>query len=107
MVAKLKAVSGETMVETLVSILISALALLVLATVISTSVRLVDNSRKRMDDFYATESDLSDAEKTQETQEKLTLGVPLKTGTDANKVAIDVYSSNKTSVVYYERSATP
>ena len=104
MVAKLKAVSGETMVETLVSILISALALLVLATVISTSVRLVDNSRKHMNEFYEAESNLPDATPSTET---LTLGIPLKTGENANDVTVDVYSSNKTNVVYYERSATP
>lgn len=49
--------AGETLVETLVSILISALALLVLATAIGTSVNIVRSSKNKMDGMYASESE--------------------------------------------------
>ncbi|MBR3158913.1 MAG: hypothetical protein IKF14_07385 [Atopobiaceae bacterium] len=49
---------GETMAETLVSILISALALLLLATAIGTSVRVVMRGREHAASLFAVENNL-------------------------------------------------
>lgn len=101
---KIKAISGETLVETLVTILISALALMVLATVIATSVRLVDQSRAHMDEFYKAESDLPGAGSINQT---LVLEVPLEKGTNEINVEMST-TGNETGIVYYdERSVTP
>ena len=59
--AKVQNDSGETIAETLVSILISALALLLLATAIGTSANIVKSSRDKMDAMYAEESQLVSA----------------------------------------------
>lgn len=45
---------GETITETLVSVLIGGLALLMLAVVLATANHIVMDSRHAMDDYYAT-----------------------------------------------------
>ncbi len=95
--------SGETMVETLVSILISSLALILLASVIGTSVRLVTNSRSRMTEFYDNESEIVGTAATPaQSNVDVTFGVPLESAPDASTV--DIYETEDGSIAYYERS---
>lgn len=49
---KLHSQSGETIGETLVALLISSLALVMLATMISSTVNLVSKSQTKMDEYY-------------------------------------------------------
>lgn len=49
---KLHSQSGETIGETLVALLISSLALVMLASMISATVNLVSKSQTKMDDYY-------------------------------------------------------
>ena len=74
---KLQGQRGETIVETLVSVLISALSLLLLATAIGTSVRLVLVSRTKMEDHYEAESSLVSSTETKSgtiSSDDITLG---------------------------------
>ena len=57
---RMRGVSGETIVETLVSILIGSLALLMLAAAIGSSSRIITQSKKTMDEHYSSESALVD-----------------------------------------------
>ena len=104
--SKLRGASGETIVETLVSILISALALMVLATVIGTSVRMVDQSRNHMNEFYKAESQLQLLPTPTGAPEKLSVDVPLRKG--ETTISVDVYGTtgveSAADIVYYERS---
>ena len=50
---KLRSHTGETITETLVSVLISALALVLLAGAISAAVRIINRSRDSLSEYYA------------------------------------------------------
>ena len=50
---------GETITETLVSVLIGGLALLMLAVVLATANHIVMDSRHAMDDYYATTNNMA------------------------------------------------
>jgi len=49
---KLISQAGESIGETLIALLISALALMMLAGAVSTGMRIVTNSKNKMDDYY-------------------------------------------------------
>ncbi|MGI6088781.1 MAG: hypothetical protein ACOYBF_02130 [Bilifractor porci] len=55
---KLESTEGESIAEALVAVLITALAALVLATMVISSSRLVTKSQKALDGLYAQKSDL-------------------------------------------------
>lgn len=56
---RLKNRGGETITEVLVALLISALALTMLAAMIAAATRMVDQSRKSLDDYYKAENNLA------------------------------------------------
>ena len=51
-IKKLASQSGESIGETLVALLISALALVMLAGAVSAGMRIVTNSKEKMDEYY-------------------------------------------------------
>ena len=55
---KLKSRAGETLSETLVAVLISALALTMLAGAITSSANAVEKSRKKLDTYYSANEEL-------------------------------------------------
>lgn len=76
---KLRGESGETLAETLVSILISSLAMLMLAAAIGSAVNIIKNSRDKMEDFYGDESSMIASTSSSSLDNlDLTLGVALK-----------------------------
>lgn len=54
-----RSVRGETLTEVLVAILISCLAILLMATVIAASFNINETSRKAMDDYYKKSNDIA------------------------------------------------
>ena len=56
---KLKSEAGESIAEVLISLLIAALALTMLASVISSSASIITNSKKKLSDYYAANEELS------------------------------------------------
>lgn len=50
--SKLKGSAGESLAEVLIALLIAALALTMLASVISTSARIITQSKAKMKDYY-------------------------------------------------------
>ena len=57
---KLKSNSGESIAETLVAVLIAALALLMLAGTINTASRLITTSKTKLDAYYKENNALSE-----------------------------------------------
>lgn len=58
--AKLNSRTGETIAETLVALLISALALIMLAGAISTTSRIVTESENKMQEYYTANNGLAE-----------------------------------------------
>ena len=92
---------GETMAETLVSILISALALLLLATAIGTSVRVVMRGRDHAASLFAIENSLVEnavdpSPSPLPTAEEVACSVPLSldevSGSSNSAESVNVYS---------------
>lgn len=107
--ARLVSNSGETLVETLVSVLISSLALLLLAIAIGTSVNIVTQSRERMDTLYESESNMVDASETDKTKKKdgsytsnVLITVPDSLGTD-NSRDLEFYQAGDEDIYLYKR----
>lgn len=67
---KLRSRAGESIAETLVALLISALALVLLAGAITASTRIVRNSRAKLDEYY--------------NKNETVAGMPAGSGTTAN-----------------------
>ena len=100
---KRRSSAGETLVETLVSILISALALLVLATAIGTSVNIVRTSKNKMDGMYGKESEFVAAygDSTGVPESSVTVEVPL--GSSGASEKVEVYTDKEGTVGVYRR----
>ena len=73
---KLRSRSGETITETLVALLISALALVMLAGVIASSSRIVTRSRAKIQEYYSACNEMA------ELNEKTGTGAVKITGTE-------------------------
>ncbi len=100
---KLKNHSGETIGEVLVALLISALALMMLAGAITTSSRLVTTSRDRQKDYYKANDALNGRSGTSGSGSEGT--VILKEGTaEIKSSTVNFYINNtftKTPVIAY------
>jgi len=108
-IKKVSGSRGETIVETLVSILISSLALLMLATAIGSSVKIIMTSTRHMETFYNGQSALVATANTATatgTKETVSLGVPLNKK-DGSSIAVNVFENDEdTSIVLYKRDAS-
>ena len=86
---KLKSRAGESIAETLVALLISALALLMLAGAVSSAARVVTGSSNKLKEYYAADRNLA-----------------TRSGADTNKVDITIAAEKVTQtfrdVNYYE-----
>ena len=56
---KLKSDAGESLGEVLIALLIAALALTMLASVISTSARMISQSKEKLEKYYAANEELN------------------------------------------------
>lgn len=92
--AKLKSRAGESIGETLVALLISALALLMLAGAISAATRVVTQSRTAMTGYYAAAGNI-EARTTTSRQINLTL-TDSAASDPLNSInfAVDTYENN-------------
>lgn len=74
---KLKSKKGETITETLVSVLIAAAAMILFASMITSSQRILKKSESIMDDYYAGEAEMEAAMATGGTTGKSATGVAM------------------------------
>lgn len=96
---------GETIVETLISVLVSSLALLMMATAIGTSVNIVLQSRGRMERFYQDENTMvgSSIEGTDSSSVGYTTDVAIRTKeVPETSGSLKVYSTTDGSVSLYK-----
>ena len=85
---KLKSRGGESLTEVLVSVLISAVALTMLASMISASTGMVKQSREKLDDYYTNNNGLVN-------------GLVTRTGTSVSGFA--EFSNESGTVLVYDQ----
>lgn len=84
---KLRSQRGDSIAEVLVAVLIAAVALVMLATMLSTSGNLIRISRGHLEDYYEANNVLSDPPSDAGTAGTVTLSAAL---TDAAGASVDV-----------------
>ena len=106
-IKKLNRQSGETLTETLVALLIAALALVMLAGMISSTTRIVTRSRTTMNSYYSMNNNLAE-QGTAEDTATITIADRGTTG-ETKAYSVSVYLNNtlgNTPVISY-RMPTP
>lgn len=91
--------SGETIVETMVSVLITSLALLLLATAIGSSIRIIRQSKTSMEARYTEESSMVERSEsvTDGSTGSYSADVPLSVSGDS---ALDIYETSDGAILY-------
>lgn len=81
---KVRSQAGESIAEVLVALLISSIALVMLASMISSTTNMVNNSKTTMEKYYACNNDLEKLNKTQDkTTELEDFSITIETGSTA------------------------
>lgn len=96
---KLKNHSGESIAETLVAMLISTLALLVLAGAITTATNLISKSSTSLDEYYSANNNLDNGSGTSSSTATVTVA-----GSDTSSSSADAVTWVKCSVTTYENT---
>lgn len=94
---KLKSKKGETITETLVSVLIAAAAMILFASMITSSQRILQKSERIMDDYYAGEAKMEAAMADGGTADGIKTGAGTVTIKQANDTLPHYGISNKDS----------
>ena len=72
MISKLRSTSGESIAETMVAVLISSLALLMLAGTINSASRLITKGQDKMVEYYDANNALAEQSGTEKTEVSVT-----------------------------------
>ncbi len=91
---KLQSVSGETVAEVLISLLISALALAMLATMIQASSNMITTSKTKMKEYYTQNNILGTQEPGNEESTKPTLTLEEKDGKFSDTYTLTLYKND-------------
>ncbi len=99
---KLKGKAGESLAEVLIALLIAALALTMLASVISSAARMITQSKKKMSDYYAANGELTTRSHAVANTEsgELTASVQLKVGEKYEDAHL-ISSTESLNITYY------
>ncbi len=100
---KLHSKAGESIGEVLVALLISALALVMLASMITSSSRMIQNSRVKMEEYYRANSILEACPAASGT----TGSVTVKTGTPEVNVKLHIDDTGTYSVNIFNNDKAP
>ncbi len=92
LIQKIKSCSGESIAETLVALLISAISLTMLASMISTTVSIVKQSEKKMEAYYTENTRLEKLDPDSSSAQDLNLELK---GTNLNVTLPISYESNE------------
>ncbi len=98
LIRKLKSSSGESIAETLVAVLISAFALMMLAGTINTATRLITNSQDKLGKYYSSNNLLAEETESEESSTQNTFTVVLSDGSSSTGSVGKEWSN----VPYYE-----
>lgn len=100
---KLASNKGETLAETLVAVLISAVGLLLLSGMIMAATRIVDSGQQKMKTYYDGMT-VMEQKSTPATEENHLIVKFVSTGLSAEKnISIKVYSDEGSSLVSYSK----
>ena len=94
---KLRGNAGETLLETLASLLIAVIALALLASMIMSSVKLIRESRTHFDTYYEGDTGLN----SMKTIDGITATVEVKEGENAQRLT-DKQTDDTIKVLYFE-----
>ena len=94
---KLRSQAGDTIAEVLIASLVVVLGVLLFATMVQSSFSVINNSEKKMQDFYGYESDINslkdgNSKNASVSYEGSSIGSFIKDG-DGNTYAVKVYES--------------
>lgn len=98
---KLKGKAGESLAEVLISLLIAALALTMLASVISSAARMITQSKKTMRDYYAANGELTTHVHGSANTASGTLTVTVKQGEGETAPVVKLISASESLGVTY------
>ena len=94
--------AGETLVETLISILVCAIAILMMSTAIGSSVNIVQSTSDHMEDYYKNESEMIAGSGTT-TKVESNVALKLEENSPKNKVQVALYTMSGTDdIAFYE-----
>ena len=106
---KLRSCAGESLTETLVALLISALALLMLAGAVTSATRVITRSKDKMTQYYAADAGLANR-----TAAGRSLNVELKDNADSPLsllIPVQTYENNafpsRPVIAYAETGGAP
>ncbi len=110
--ARLGGRAGETLAETLFALLISALAILMLATMITTSADMIHRSTDAFDAYYAANNGLSTHTVVDHVTKSADVTAALRTGTPdkydtTDSVAVYLVDSANVTVTCYANGKAP
>ncbi|MDO4482831.1 MAG: hypothetical protein Q4C14_08985 [Bacillota bacterium] len=102
--SKLNNCSGETLAETLIAVLISALALVLLFSMITASSRLIRNGEEKIDEMYDGSKKIE--QKTADVKPNVTVIIEDKDSLSIPhfkmEVKVNVYTDDESSLTSYE-----
>ncbi len=101
---KLKSSNGDSIAEVLVAILITALATIVFATMVSSSVQMIEKSSETMNDYYASISTPTKTTGNVNVTFKNTSGTPVTIG-GQDYLLVDVYGKTDDAKYYRVRKS--
>lgn len=116
--AKLKSISGESLGETLISLVIAALALLMLAGAISAATNVIMRSKEAMNDYYSADVNVATHGSANGTVEiglsntgfsgnAVISGTGISENLEIRSISVSYYLNNEhnTSVISYESAS--
>ena len=114
MLKKIRSSKGESIAETLVALLIAALALLVLAGAITSTLRIINSSNKAMADYEAAQKTIITKDNAEATTDVKTFNGTISLQTSNDHLTFKQYNVTtyvnrtfkKTDVVSFERRSS-
>ena len=101
---KLRSRKGESLAEVLISTLIAAVALVMLASMITTSARLIRNSQEKMTAYYGKDSALAEQKPADTDPDTSTVTVTISG--DAGDATVLVPGKSQTNIYYFTNGET-
>lgn len=102
---RIKSENGESIAEVLVALLIAAIALMMLASMISSTVSMVNKSKTKMDEYYNNNAVLELFQNSEAEETPLTIQLIQSPGTSAETVQetskVDLYENKTFSKTVY------
>jgi len=114
MAARLQSNAGESLAEVLISLLIAALAMTMLAATISTASKIITSSKEKMGEYYTANDALAEQTKNEEKTLSITVSPMMLDADDeyvvdgfAAKIKLTADGETAIPVYYFENNELP